>query len=594
MASSPIDYTNMPKLPKIGYYSIGSKAIKYDTGNTENPYNNNYNSYTDLQSNLSASCSATTDQKQWTDTSIPTIYNKSTDNIKSYLPKDSDYINNLDIPYYLAKSGKLIKSDDSINLKKKIDDLLQKCPVVNNVPDCDSKPIVNQIQYLTCQLQKERNRKYDPSQFGSITKPQSMRTIFDQFSNIKYLLALIFILSMYLFISGLFGSLDLATNIFSVIENEVKFTYGYWLGLLFGLACPVIILCTVYSFIVCKSLDKLEENEITNDAYGIKADKDTTTPLRNFDILTLVLFVLLLYAFVATLFTFKKKDMNVYLYTGLVGFILFIIAIFIYLLFAYVPFFNSTDSSQVSRKNQPRPLRLFVTQNDTPETIESNQADDAKTRQTFLLSFVFIIVLAVAFLGSKTFRGISGLNGLLSSSAILALPALWVLNFVIVISYFYVYPVILMMFRFIRYAIMSVIYLMASGDTEGSAKLRDKMSDDLLNNIDNFKNYSAPWGLIGVDELKIFIGLLGIENTFSKDIISDNNNSSNISNNKFVSSGFLSFAVNYLGTKDASNLKGIIFSVICFFITIIVSMIILYGVSKSKTKDDSTGTTTTL
>jgi CRISPR/Cas system CSM-associated protein Csm2 small subunit len=571
MASSPIQIS-IPS-PPIGYYN---KKIT----NKDNATKGNNNSYSDLEENLKNTCEKPySGEETWNDAANSNSLYKKDDFellkqqniIDPSIP--SDKINNLDIPYYLAKSGTLLNSTIVKPLNNQITN------AIDTNKENAAKSISNQIQYLTCQLEKERNRQYDPSQFKSISKPQSIKEIFKEYPNIKIPLILVFILSMYLFVSGFFGSMDLATNIFSLIDKEIKFTYPYWGGLLIGLALPVIVLCVVYSKIVCKNLDDLDKLDITNDPTGVKVnDKPSDSPiLRNFDLLTLCLFVLLLYAFVAALFTIKKKFMNIYLYTSIIGFILFIIALFIYLLFTFVPFFNTSDGKQISRSNQPRELRLFIDQNETPSNIDSNSDDDKNTRKTFFISFVFIIILGLLFFVFKSFRQISFINGILSSSAILTLPVLWVFNFVLACNYFYVYPIFLIMFRFIRYALMSVIYIMASKD---GSKLRDNMSEEMLEKIDNFKNYSPSWGLVGIDELKILLSIYGIENTFSKEIIPNNVNANNISNNKFVSTGFLSFGVNFIGSNDSSNIKGIIFSVICFIITIIISCSILFGTAK--------------
>ena len=574
MASSPIEISDISS-PPIGYYNTRIT-------NTDNPTKGNNNSFKNLDTNLKNTCKTPISGDSWSDAS---------DNKSLYTTSDltvlkneniidssisSDKINNLDIPYYLAKSGTLLTGSGSVKpLKLKIESILDDSSGGNNGVNA----ISNQIQYLTCQLQKERNREYDPYQFKSISKPQSIKEIFKEYPNIQIPLSLVFILSMYLFVSGFFGSMDLATNIFSVIDKEIKFTSPYWIGLLIGLALPVIVLCVVYSKIVCKNLDDLNSLEITNNPTGIKSNNQPSNSpiLRNFDILTLCLFVLLLYAFVAALFTIKKKFMSIYLYTSIIGFILFIIAIFIYLLFTFVPFFNTSDGKQIARSNQPRDLRLFIDQNETPTNIESNTDDDKNTRRTFFISFIFIIILGLLFFVFKSVRQWYVINGILSSSAILTLPVLWVFNFVLACNYFYVYPIFLIMFRFIRYAFMSVIYIMASKD---GSKLRDNMSEEMLEKIDNFKNYSPTWGLVGIDELKILLSIFGIENTFSKEFIPENVNSNNITNNKFISTGFLSFGVNYFGSKDSSNIKGILLSIICFIITIIISSSILFGTAK--------------
>ena len=556
MSSYSISIDGMPTSPNIGYYDE-NKDIET---NINEP---NYYSFNTLKTNLNSSCTITSDSKKWGESTG--IYT-NLDSVKNYVPPGTT---SLDVPYFLAKTGKLMDSTDNVtNLGTNIQSYC-------NATTQNVQPIVNQIQYLTCQLQKERNRKYNGDDFNYMGSRINIKDIFEKHSNKKILLGLLLIVSIYFFVSGLFSSMDLATNIFASIDNTEERTYTYWIGLLIGLALPVIVLCVVYKQVVCSNLSNLEKYEITKDPYGIK----TTIPDENkkFDILTLILFIFLLYAFVAALFTFKRKNMNNYLYSLLVGVVLFILSCFIYVLYAFVPFFNTTDSKEImSTSNNPtRDLRLFIDQQKEVSPISSNQYDDLKVRQAFGITFAFILILAIVFfvlkLESKNSIINSILNGLLGSSAILVLPIIWVFNFFLAVNYFYLFPMILLLFRFIRYIIMSILYVIS----EKSSSLKDSFSEDLIEKLDNFKNYSPTWGLLGVDELKLLLNVLGYENIFSQMIVPEDNNGKNLSQNKYISTGALGFLFNFISTKDTNNMNGIIYSVILVILTITISMIIL-------------------
>lgn len=557
--SNPISIENTPSLPNIGYYNESSKAIDNDATNP------NFYTYTTLKSNLEKSCTIADSDKG--------IYNSNDPLINKYLPKDKNgnYPSDLNIPFFLAKTGVLTNS-----LTTKVDEACR----------ANKTGLENQIKYLTCQLENVRNRVYNSDSFKLEGGNASIGTIFKKFSNLKIFLVIIFLITIYLLISGFFGSMDLAANVFSAIEKNSEFTYSYWIGLLIGLAVPVITLCVVYTHVVCKNLEDLEKYEIYNETeqsednpYGV----ESTIPsdLKKFDILTLVLFILLIYAFVAVLFTIKKSSFSKILYTSIVGIIMFIISIFIYIMYAYVPFFNSADDKQMM-KNNARPLRLFIDQQNDISNINSNQKEDAKVRKTFFITFIIIFILACIFFMIKTPSSFfsSFVSGFFASYAILILPILWVFNFCLAIQYFYVYPIILIVFRFIRYILMSIIYVMS----EKSSSMKDSFSDDLTYQLENFKNYSAPWGLLGVDELKLLLNFLGYENDFSKSIISENNDSKNISENRFVSSGALGFIFQMIANKENSNMNGIIYSIVIMVITGLISVIILVGVAKINEK----------
>ena len=118
---------------------------------------------------------------------------------------------------------------------------------------------------------------------------------------------------------------------------------------------------------------------------------------------------------------------------------------------------------------------------------------------------------------------------------------------------------------------MSIIYIIS----EKSSSMKDSFSDYLVDQLENFKNYSPSWGLIGIDELKLLLNVLGYENVFSQMIIPEDNNGKNLSQNKYVSTGAFGFLFNFIATKDTNNMNGIIYSIILVILTFIISMIIL-------------------
>ena len=546
-----IDSTPFP--PNIGYYDTS----KTDTFDATKP-NINYNSYKTLTNNLKQSC---------TISGKDGIFSSNEKAISDYIPKNTK---DLDIPYYLAKGGVLFNKDMKDNKlnPKSVQSLTQTiynaCQNNNN-----QEKIVNQIQYLTCQLENARNYKYDSQNFKKEDN-SGIKSFFNENKNLRIILIIIFFVTMYFFLSGLFGSLDISSNIFSLIEKNSELSYSYWSGLLIGLALPIIILCVVYSKIVCKNLADLEKYDIVTNAYGEKSE--IRSELKNFDILTLVLFILLIYAFVAVLFTIKKAFFGSFIYTALVGSIFFVIAIFIYILYVYIPFFNTADSNQmINMKSQE--LKLFVDDQENISNITDNQHDNSKVRKAFLITMIIIFILAIFYFLNKNLN--SFFSGFFGSSAILILPILWVFNFIIAMQYFYMYPIILIIIRFLRYFLMSIIYII----TEKNSSLKDKFSEDLLEKLDNFKNYTPSWGLLGIDEMKLFLGIMGYENEFSRSIVSENNTDKNLSHNKFVASGAFGFIFNMILGKD-TNIKGIIYSAVLFILTILISIIILFGIVK--------------
>jgi hypothetical protein len=549
MSSNPITIQGGPTLPNIAYYN----SDKNDT--TRNSYNN-------LTTNLQNSCSITS--------SASGIYSDPSIIPSEYIPLNQT-ISGLDIPYYLAKAGTLMSStnaDGSSNTNN-LPNIVE-----SNITNGTQNNIVNQIQYLLCQLEQTRNQEYNPDFFNLISNGPNIKEMFHKYSNLKPFLILIFIITIYLLVSGFFSSFDLGANIFHIIYDSNDLGYEYWIGLLLGIICPIVTLCIIYSKLVCKNLSDLEKYEITTNEYGVK--NQIPSDLKNFDFMTLVLFIFLIYAFIAVLFTIKKNVPNVIYSSIFVGIIMFILSLFIYVFYAYIPFFNTADDKNIMSTEQEK-LRLFIDQQTSVSEISTNQYENGKMKQAFFITFIVIIILTILFFIVNGKREI--IDGFLSSSAILALPMLWVFNFIIGINYFYVYPMLFIVLRFIRYGIMSILYILS----EKKDSLRDSFSSDLVEQMEDFKNYSPNWGLIGVDELKLLLNAMGYENILSKSILS--NNGYNVSQNKYVSSGFLNFFVHFIVSKDMdSNKNGIAYSFMLIVVTILISVIILYGIVKIQSK----------
>jgi hypothetical protein len=123
---------------------------------------------------------------------------------------------------------------------------------------------------------------------------------------------------------------------------------------------------------------------------------------------------------------------------------------------------------------------------------------------------------------------------------------------------------------------MSIVYVAS----EKSASFKSSFSDDLVEKLDNFKNYTPTWGLIGADELKLIFNIMGYENIFSKQIASNNQNSKDLSNNVFIASGsFLPSFLQFIVTGE-KNISGLVYGSIVLLLTVILSFIILFGIAK--------------
>lgn len=555
---------DVPKLPKTSYYDSSD-------------LNTNI-SATTLKKNVSTSCigissadtgifktTAIDGDNSTLDSNISPGKNSSAEIVSpaifpaivktSQIPSD---ISSLDIPVFLARNGNLT---DATLYNAGID--TAKPASTAAVPN--PSYIRNQIRYLACQLIPSSNTIYDSKDYMSNTSPSTstIKQVFSFSPAVSFLMVIVFIISMFLLINGLFSSMDLVKNIFGKLEKTNKNTIFYWIGILIGLSIPMLILVIVYASIIMNNVSNLENYEITNKPYPYTNKNSVPPEKKSLDISTIFLFIILIYAFVAVLFTIKKESFSPILYTSIISIILGVIAIFMYILYTLVPFFNSANTEQINKLEQQ--LRLFIT--DSGSSIMSNQQDDNSLRLCFVFTFVAVFFLSLIYFAIKSENSL--VNGIFGSCAILVIPALWLLNFSIGIQYFFAYPIILVIARFVRYSYMSVLYIMC----ERNPSMKDGFSGDLAEKLTNFQNYSPTWGLLGVDEMKVWINIYGYENTFSKSILPEDTANSNLSSNRYITGIFGLTSL----MKD-SNKSSMIYSICIWVLAVIVTMIVLKSV----------------
>jgi len=542
MSNPEINTTmNVPPLPKTSYYNINSSA---DSKNSSGRV---------LYKKINDSCGEILDTKN-----NPGIFKlKGATTVSSTIggsdipinPLDipSDIDNN-DIPVFLAKSGKLT------------DENLTKAGV-------DKQNTRNQIRYMACQLVPSSNSFYDSGKYlitNTNMDLSKLKGVFTFGGIISLFLVIVLIITMFLLINGVFSSMDLVRSIFGKLEKTNKNTIFYWIGILIGISVPMLVLIIVYVGVVMNNISNLENYEITNDPYPYLSGKQSVgNDKKSLDISGIFLFIILIYAFVAVLFTIKKESFSPLFYNMIIIIILVIITVFMYVLYSLVPFFNSADQTQMN--NMTQDLRLFIT--GPGSAIMSNQQDDNSLRMCFAFTFVAVFFLSMVYFSIKGENSL--LNGIFGSCAILVVPGLWLLNFAIGIQYFFAYPIILVIARFVRYSYMSVLYIMS----ENNPSMKDQFSADLAEKLTNFKNYSPTWGLLGVDEMKIWLNIHGYENTFSQSILPEETTNANLSSNKYTAGifGVASFM------KD-SNKSSMLFSICIWILSIIISFIILKSI----------------
>jgi hypothetical protein len=429
--------------------------------------------------------------------------------------------------------------------------------------------VANQIQYLTCQVARARAQNYDSDKLNVSQSAISLKEVFNKFSNLKPYLIVIFFVTIYLLIYGFFSSLDVCINILTSI-NEISLSY--WLGLLAGLIIPIIILTINFRDVLCGKVTGEDKYDITTNATGVSVPVNAENKSLDYSMITI--FIVLIFAFTALLFILKKDVLGDKIYYTLVSSIFVIISIFIYIFYSMTPYFVSADQKNIFNRTE-NPIQIFIDKQQDVSKITSNKDVNSKVNTLYITVILIIFAFAILFFIIRK-KGIDNqfFNGLFGAGALLILPILWVFNYTIGIRYFYIYPVFLIIMRFIRYAGMIILYMM----TEKNEDLKDNFSDNLLQELDDIKNYSPSWSLIGVDLLKTVMNMNGFDNKFSEEVVNNNNNKKNISGDKYFSS--LLFLRLLLNDDTTGNKESIIFASIILVLTLIVGSIILYGVLK--------------
>ena len=527
MSSKLIDKSEVkgiPDLPPIGYY------------NKNNLHSSNENSASTIKTNLEMKCS----------------------NIGKGLFNDKDDIYNS------------IITDKNINLGSQI---RNKCQ--NN----ETEKIKNQMNYLACQLASARSRIYNSSNFDITSGAMGVKQIFNKFGNITWIMILVFCLSIYFLIQGFFSSFDVTANLFNVINKNSNNTLVYYISLFLGISLPVIILSYLFIDSVCGNITNSEEKfNITKDPEGIK--NKLRDSHKNLDYGMLLLLTFVIYAFVFMLFTFKVEKFGSTLYTIFVSSCLFIISILIYLFYDFIPFFSSADKEDLESKEKK--LKLYVDDQDDTSKITTNQNQDKKIKKVFsyVVLFIFVFFLAFMYLSKKLedkesmFKDI--LNGVFGASAILIVPIIWVINFILATQYFYIYPLIILGFRFLRYVGMGILFMNYNKGKNQNSNFIDQFSDSLKEQLDDFDNYSPSYNLVGIDVIKSLLNVMGYENIFSKNYI-NNNRSNNLSSNRYIIPGIFA---GLFGSEQVNGSKKIVIQSVIFILTIVISYILLNCVYK--------------
>ncbi len=448
--------------------------------------------------------------------------------------------------------------------------------------------IINHIKYLACQLAFSRNRTYNSGDFDVFNSSMSVKDVFEKFTNIKMVMYLIFLLSIYFLVQGFFSSFDVASNMMNLIEENSSKSITYYISLGFGVAIPVLILCLFFVRKVCGNLESVEKWNITDLYDGGKNKEQINSGFKNLDYSVLMIFLFLIYGLVVGLFIIDKSSLGPTMYILIVCAILFVISIFLYLFYHFIPFFATANIKNYGKDDID--LKLYIDDEGKKQAgnISSNQAQIQNLQKVFIQTAVAILVFFLVYIiFSKKLQDVTGwkkdiFSGFFGASAILLIPIVWVLNFILATKYFYTYPLVLLGFRFLRYAGMAVLYGQYSYAQEYGIEgmfSGDGFSDDLKEQLDDFSSYSPSWNLVGIDFVKTCLNLFGYENLFSK-AYTNENKPNNLASNRYVIPGLFSYLGKDKDEDEDKTKNKLIIQGFIFVLTSILTYILLKVIYK--------------
>lgn len=448
--------------------------------------------------------------------------------------------------------------------------------------------IINHIKYLACQLAFARNRTYNSADFDVFNSSMSVKDVFDKFANLRMVMYLIFLLSIYFLVQGFLSSFDVATNMMNLVEENSSKSIVYYVSLGFGVAIPVLILCIFFVRRICGNLETVEKWNITDKYDGGKTKEKINSGFKNLDYSVLMIFLFLIYGLVVALFVISKESLGPTMYTLIVSSIFFIISIFLYIFYNFIPFFATANIKNYGKDDIDLKLYIDDEGRRQPGNISSNQAQIQNLQKVFIQTAMVIVVFFIIYIAvSKKLKDVKGLHkdvfsGFFGASAILMIPIVWVVNFILSTKYFYTYPLVLLGFRFLRYAGMALLYGQYSYAQEYGIEgffSGDGFSDDLKEQLENFSDYSPSWNLVGIDFVKTCLNLFGYENLFSKKFTNENK-SNNLASNRYVIPGIFSYLGKDKDQDEDLTKNKLTVQVIIILITALISYILLKVVYK--------------
>ncbi len=433
---------------------------------------------------------------------------------------------------------------------------------------------MDQTFFNACQTLMTRTRLYES---GDLKKGGffGMKDLFVKFASLRPILILVLLITIYLLVQGTLSSFDLVFNIASIAANRSIPTWPFLAFVGVGMTIMLIIASVSATQQIEKSNTKFGSYDISRSPYGEQVSNTNNT--KGSDKALTVGMMIMIYVIIFFMYAIlRKRSITLSMKIGISSIGLLLLTCVVFLLFYWIPILSlGNDNNDDVAYGISRPLKVWLSGENREEVgqLTSNKFIDLYLQRFFAIFAIFILIITLFYISRAGKPVISWheqiLEGIMVSCAILALPILWIFNWYVGMKFFMVYPMILLMVRYLRYPLYYIArgYYMNSPDAQ-------RANPGLRAEFDKPENYSPSWDLLGLTVYKTFIKMMGNKSIYSDLFVDPANGYKNISSNSYVTGHYMKLLMRRGSSTSSSYGHHIATSVI----TLIVLIFILFGV----------------
>ncbi len=432
----------------------------------------------------------------------------------------------------------------------------------------------NQEKFNVCQTVISRSREYNVKDLLTSGVFYGISDYFIKLKQIRPVLLIILLISVYLLVQGTLSSADIAFKISSLVSNRSYPSYTFIFGILLGIGLPALMSIILSRRQILRTNSKLGTYDISDNNYGKKVSTDKSQ--QKSDVSLVAIMLGLAYTFIFIIYySMRNKNNSPFVKIGISAIFYILLTCIIFLLFYWAPLVSYANDEEEDRAfGMSRPLKVWTKGEDNKDINEviSNKYIDRYLRRYFAIYALVALGICVIYLTQSNTQQKGGfsafIEGIMASCAIIALPILWIFNWYMGLKLFIGYPMILMMARYLRYPLyyfLRKMYLENPKLQAECGKLKEEFTKP--------ESYTAPWDLMGVTLFKYIIKMSCSRGLYSDLFVDYRDGYRDISSNAYVTGH-----VFRIGMKDKNGPFDYYHHIITFVVTLIIYLFLLFSV----------------